>query len=126
MSPSPGDEPQPPESRAVGGLAGVFRLGGGKLAKSPPPIPSPSPDDRADARIHPHVARGLPRDQMELYRQLKSGATLTERVAAANSLRYAIADFPLNPVRIMVSTEGRCVLTNLLRRCSRFGKRGRI
>ncbi|KAK4451882.1 tuberous sclerosis 2 protein [Podospora aff. communis PSN243] len=98
MSPSPGDEPQPPESRAVGGLAGVFRLGGGKLAKSPPPIPSPSADDRADARIHPHVARGLPRDQMELYRQLKSGATLTERVAAANSLRYAIADFPFNPV----------------------------
>ena len=37
---------------------------------------------------------------MEVFGQLKNG-TLSERVAAANSLRYAISDFPLNPVRII-------------------------
>ncbi|KAK0652262.1 hypothetical protein B0T16DRAFT_321889 [Cercophora newfieldiana] len=100
MPPSPGDELPPQESRSAGGLAGVFKgLAGGKLAKSPPSIPSPSSQERSDAAaLHPNVARGLPGDQMELFRQLKSGATLGERVAAANSLRYAIVDFPFNPV----------------------------
>jgi hypothetical protein len=123
MSPSPGDEPP---SQSIGGLAGVFKgLAGGKLAKSPPPIPSPNSQDRADATLHPNIARGLPGDQMEVFQQLKSGGTLAERVAAANSLRYAIADFPFNPVRSVALMDFCCVLTAGLRRYSKYGKRER-
>ncbi|KAK0727201.1 hypothetical protein B0T26DRAFT_747553 [Lasiosphaeria miniovina] len=119
MSPSPGDEPQEP--RSTGGLAGVFKgLAGGKLTKSPPPptsppalhpFPQPSPapasasvshplsqrPERPDAAPPQHALHGLSPDQMELFGQLKNGS-LNERMAAANSLRYTIADFPLNPV----------------------------
>lgn len=98
MPPSPGDELQSPEPRS-GGLAGVFRLAGGRLAKSPPPLPTIAFQDRPDAVTHPpSVVHGLSPEQIEQLTQLKSG-TLNDRVAAANSLRYSIADFPLNPVR---------------------------
>jgi len=101
MSPSPGDELPSQESRSTGGLAGVFKgLAGGKLAKSSPPISSPTSQERIDVVTYPNIVRGLPGNQMEVFGQLKSG-TLSERVAAANSLRHAIADFPLNPVGII-------------------------
>jgi hypothetical protein len=108
MSPSPGDEQQPQETKGSGGLAGVFKglAGGGKLTKSPPVIQQPFPsisgfqslDHRSDASPPVSALHGLPPDQAELFIHLKNGQ-LSERVAAANSLRYAIADFPLNPVR---------------------------
>jgi hypothetical protein len=103
MPPSPGDEPPPNESRSTGGLAGVFKgLAGGKLAKSPSPLVSPSTpgsQERIDAAPPPTLLRGLPPHQMELFAHLKGG-TINERVSAANSLRYAVVDFPLNPVRV--------------------------
>jgi hypothetical protein len=107
MSPSPGDE-QPQETKATGGLAGVFKglTGGGKLTKSPLVLQQPfapiagaqafaEPPDAAPPPSAPH---GLSPEQAELFGRLKNGQ-LHERIAAANSLRYAIADFPLNPVR---------------------------
>ncbi|KAK5654858.1 hypothetical protein OQA88_6894 [Cercophora sp. LCS_1] len=90
------DELQSPEPRG-GGLAGVFRLAGGRLAKSPPPLPTIASQDRSDAVTHSNLVRGLSPEQIELFAQLKGG-TLNERVVAANSLRYTLADFPLNPV----------------------------
>ncbi|KAK4127599.1 hypothetical protein N657DRAFT_566077 [Parathielavia appendiculata] len=108
MSPSPGEEPQPQETKAAGGLAGVFKglTGGGKLTKSPPVLQQPFAPiagsqafaDRLDAASPSSAFHGLPPEQAELFGQLKNGQ-LAERVAAANSLRYVIADFPLNPVR---------------------------
>ncbi|KAL2177951.1 uncharacterized protein P884DRAFT_198849 [Thermothelomyces heterothallicus CBS 202.75] len=108
MSPSPGDEPPPQETRSSGGLAGMFKglAGGGKLTKSPPviqqpfqPIPgSQSLAQRSDTLPPVSALHGLSPEQTELFQQLKDGQ-LGDRVAAANSLRYAIADFPLNPVR---------------------------
>ncbi|KAK3296934.1 uncharacterized protein B0H64DRAFT_114049 [Chaetomium fimeti] len=108
MSPSPGDEQQPQETKGTGGFAGVFKglAGGGKLTKSPPVIQQPFPsisgaqslDQRSDATPPVSALHGLSPDQAELFVHLKNGQ-LSERVAAANSLRYAIADFPLNPVR---------------------------
>ncbi|KAK4189086.1 hypothetical protein QBC35DRAFT_494192 [Podospora australis] len=107
MSPSPGDDQ---DARTPGGLAGVFKglAGGGKLTKSPPPshpslvsIAASQPiTGRNDASVAlPTGLRGLGPDQAELYGQLKNKTVaLSERVAAANSLRYAIADFPLNPI----------------------------
>jgi hypothetical protein len=108
MSPSPGDDQQPQETRATGGLAGVFKglAGGGKLTKSPPVVQQPFPSisgaqalaQRSDAAPPASALHGLSPEQTELFAHLKNGQ-LSERVAAANSLRYAIADFPLNPVR---------------------------
>ena len=110
MSPSPGDDQQPQETKggSSGGLAGVFKglAGGGKLTKSPPVIQQPFPSisgsqslpQRFDTTPPVSALHGLSPDQAELFVHLKNGQ-LNERVAAANSLRYAIADFPLNPVR---------------------------
>lgn len=99
MPPSPGDEPPAHEPKTAGGLAGVFKgLAGGRLARSPPPLPTAASLDRIDGASHRTVVRGLPPDQMGIFGHLKAGS-LNERVAAANSLRHAIADFPLNPVR---------------------------
>ncbi|KAK1835387.1 tuberous sclerosis 2 protein [Podospora conica] len=98
MPPSPGDEPPAHEPKTAGGLAGVFKgLAGGRLARSPPPLPTTASHDRIDGASHRSIVRGLPPDQMGIFGHLKNG-TLNERVAAANSLRHAIADFPLNPV----------------------------
>ncbi|KAK3906527.1 hypothetical protein C8A05DRAFT_11699 [Staphylotrichum tortipilum] len=114
MSPSPGDEHHPQDSKASGGLAGVFKglTGGAKLTKSPtvaqqpfaPLAPlagtaaHPPFSDRSDVTPPSSALHGLSPDQVELYGQLKNGQ-LADRIAAANSLRCAIADFPLNPVR---------------------------
>ncbi|KAK4657242.1 Tuberous sclerosis 2-like protein [Podospora pseudocomata] len=111
MSPSPGDD-QPPE-RITGGLAGVLKglAGGSRLTKSPPPSlqslgsiaaaqaqPSPSTKHADDSPL-PTALRGLAPDQVEQYVKLKNrNGHLNERIAAATSLRYAIRDFPLNPV----------------------------
>ncbi|KAK0659447.1 hypothetical protein QBC41DRAFT_47338 [Cercophora samala] len=111
MSPSPGDDQ--PQERITGGLAGVFKglAGAGKLTKSPPPSlqslssiaagqaqPSPS-TKRADDSPLPTALRGLAPDQLEQYARLKNrNGHLSDRIAAATSLRYAIRDFPLNPV----------------------------
>lgn len=107
MSPSPGDEQQPREVKSSGGLAGVFKglAGGGKLTKSPPVLQQPFAPiagsqtfaDRSDTTTAPSALQGLSPEQVELVGRLKKGQ-LSDRVAAANSLRYAISDFPLNPV----------------------------
>lgn len=108
MSPSPGDEQPPHEAKTTGGLAGVFKglAGGGKLTKSPPQLQPPFPPiaasqvlERSDAAPLPSAVHGLPPEHVELFGHLKNGQ-LGERIAAANSLRYAISDFPLNPVRV--------------------------
>ncbi|KXX74492.1 Tuberous sclerosis 2 protein [Madurella mycetomatis] len=106
MSPSPGDEQPPHEAKTTGGLAGVFKglAGGGKLTKSPPQLQPPFPPiaasqvlERSDAAPLPPTMHGLPPEHVELFGHLKNGQ-LGERIAAANSLRNAIFDFPLNPV----------------------------
>ncbi|KAK4212378.1 tuberous sclerosis 2 protein [Rhypophila decipiens] len=114
MSPSPGDDSHSHQARGTGGLAGVFKgLTGSKLTKSPPPTSQPPTpittisqqlSDRPDAvsptqptPVAPAI-RGIPQDQLELFNRLRSG-TINERVDAAGSLRYAISDYPLDPIR---------------------------
>ncbi|KAK3500019.1 uncharacterized protein B0T23DRAFT_435421 [Neurospora hispaniola] len=110
MSPSPGDDVSHPETTksASGGLASVFKgLAGGKLTKSSPPLQPPMATmttvasqpsrDRFDVLPVTPVLRGLPQEHMEHFARLKTGQ-LNDRIAGANALRYAITDYPLNPI----------------------------
>lgn len=100
MSPSPGDAAQSPDARGAGGLASVFKgLTGSKLTKSPtPPSQAPSTVSASgQVDVSAPTVSGLPPNHIASFEQLKNGS-LTERVAAAQSLRLAIADYPLNPI----------------------------
>ncbi|KAH8881535.1 hypothetical protein GQ53DRAFT_667733 [Thozetella sp. PMI_491] len=112
MSPSPGDEAHTADAKGPGGLASVLRGLTGSKSKSPP-LQSPPQQQAlapslttttasAPSAAEPNITaaaalRGLPQDQLEWLEQLRSGS-LSERIAAASSLRCAIADYPLNPV----------------------------
>lgn len=85
----------------MGGLAGVFR-GLTSSRKSPPPQPTLgnvstvfSPDDAGTAA----ATNGFPPEHMGAFQQLKNG-TINERISAAHTLSFAIADYPLAPVCI--------------------------
>ena len=100
MPPSSPDDGQQPEARGIAGLAGVLRgLTGSK--KSPPPqqtlvnVSARLPADEIAAEA---ASDGLPPEHMDAFRQLKSGS-LNERITAAHTLRFAVADYPLAPVR---------------------------
>ncbi|KAI5862878.1 hypothetical protein GGS23DRAFT_569876 [Durotheca rogersii] len=111
MSPSPGDEaPSPQDAKHTGGgsgsgLASVFKglAGAAKLTKSPPAPVQQSSGHSINAHIserlnaNPTVSRGLPPQYAESFDLLRDGS-MNERVAAANTLRHAVADYPLNPV----------------------------
>ncbi|KAI8714352.1 hypothetical protein NCS52_01154900 [Fusarium sp. LHS14.1] len=107
MSPQPGDGPPSPDTTRQGGLAHVLRgLTSSKLSKSSPSIASPSSSTALPTAefVHAPLAnlpvqqpRGLSSSHMESFELLKNGSP-NERIAAANSLKYAIAEYPLNPV----------------------------
>jgi hypothetical protein len=106
MPASPGDEAQQFEARSIGGLAGVFRgLTGSKSTKLPPAqqtlgnVSQIFPPDEADAAsASAHI---LPPEHMDMFRQLRNGS-INERIAAASTLRFAVADYPLAPVRFKI------------------------
>lgn len=102
MSPQSGDVPSSPESHRAGGFANVLRgLASSKLSKASPTIASPSSTTQPIAEFVNAVpvgpGAGLSPNHMESFEQLKNGSP-NERIAAANTLRYAIAEYPLNPV----------------------------
>lgn len=116
MSPSPGEDlPPAPETKNVGGLASVFKglAGATKLTKSPPPLihtSGPSMNAQMADQISSisSTANGLPPNHMEAFEQLRTG-TISDRVAAAQQLRYAVNDYPLNPVRRKSSADKRVI-----------------
>lgn len=101
MPPSPGDVASSPDSSRPGGLANVFKgLTGARLPKSPPPNLQSPPSTSVSSMTHPPTmtsTHGLSPDHTATLQHLKIGS-LPERVAAAESLRYAIAEYPLCPV----------------------------
>lgn len=105
MSPQPGDVPSSPESSRPSGLAHVLRgLTSSKLTKSSPSIASPSASTNLTTAEFIHAPKplvnppkGLSSRHMEYYEQLKNGSP-NERIAAANALKHAIAEYPLTPV----------------------------
>ncbi|GAP87627.1 putative gtpase activating protein [Rosellinia necatrix] len=105
MPPSPGDGgPPSQDSKVVGGLASVFKglAGAAKLTKSSPTLAQSSRPSTINAEITEQlsavpISHALPHGYIELFEQLKDGA-MNERVAAANSLRIVVANYPHNPV----------------------------
>ncbi|KAI9158679.1 Tuberous sclerosis protein [Paramyrothecium foliicola] len=100
MSPPPGDVPSSPESSRPSGLANVFRgLTSSKSSKSPPPAtPSSAALPRTDLiNALPTTSRVLSVPHMEAFELLKNGSP-NERISAANTLKHAINEYPLNPI----------------------------
>ncbi|KAF9874864.1 GTPase activating protein [Colletotrichum karsti] len=104
MSPSPGDAPSSPDSSRPGGLASVFKgLTGAKLTKSPPPSLKSTSSILSPIAANVNATRTTLRlspNHMESFELLRAGnGTASDRIAAANSLRYAVSEYPLNPVQ---------------------------
>ncbi|KAJ3492936.1 hypothetical protein NLG97_g5051 [Lecanicillium saksenae] len=89
-----------PESARPGGLSNVLRgLTSAKSTRSPPHIPSPAAAQPKTEFVNatPIHSRGLATNHMDALELLRSG-TPAERISAADTLRYAISEYPLNPV----------------------------
>ncbi|KAL7949063.1 tuberin [Trichoderma barbatum] len=100
MSPQPGDDVSSPDSIRPSGIASVFRgLTGSKSTKSPPPLSSSvAALPRTDfINATPISSRGLSANHMDAFEQLRNGSQ-AERISAANTLKFAITEYPLNPV----------------------------
>jgi hypothetical protein len=100
MSPSSGDAAQPPETKSTSGLASVFKsLTGNKLSKSlNPQSPASIAQQLNSANTLQSAIYGGPLDYEQLHEQLKIGHPLSDRLAAAESLRHAVQDYPLSGV----------------------------
>ncbi|KAK2590052.1 Tuberous sclerosis 2-like protein [Conoideocrella luteorostrata] len=100
MSPRPEDDPSSPDSSRPGGLATVFRsLTNPKSVKPPPPLLTPPTAlPRAELiNAIPSSSRELSTNHMDAFELLKNGNS-SERISAANTLKYAITEYPLNPI----------------------------
>ena len=101
MSPPGGDGPSTPDPSRPGGLANVFRgLTTSKSHRSLPLSTSSSSVALPVADIvhaTPSNASKLSSHAVDSFELLKNGA-LNDRIAAANTLKYAISEYPLNPV----------------------------
>ncbi|KAH7033198.1 tuberin [Microdochium trichocladiopsis] len=110
MPSSPGEEgASQQDARAPGSFASVFKglTGATKLTKLPGGGPVP-PVQPAELFVSAQVAQqlkasapithGVPQQHVQALNQLRNGATVSERVAAAAALRQAVIDYPLNPV----------------------------
>lgn len=102
MSPSPGDDAQPQQdTKSSGGLASVLKTltGGGKSSKSTAKtqdLPTSANTDERSSTLR--ASNGFPPNFMDALEQLRAGSSFNERVAAAQTLRQAVLDYPLNPV----------------------------
>jgi hypothetical protein len=100
MSPYPGDVVQTPEPKSTSGLASVFKsLTGNKLSKSPnTQSPILIVQQLSTAGALKNTIYGGPSNYEQLLEQLKVGNALPDRLAAADSLRLAVQDYPLSSV----------------------------
>jgi hypothetical protein len=111
MSPPAGDVAQTPEPKSTSGLASVFKsLTGSKLSKSlNPQSPVSIAQQFNTANTSRTAIYGGPPNYEQLVEQLKAGNALADRLAAAESLRHAVHDYPLSGV----GTPERCCWTEL-------------
>lgn len=105
-SPIPGDVSPAPsaEPKSAGGLASVFKglTGGSKTSKAPPiptssntPVSAQLSSERVDTVSL--AATGAAPHYSEWLDKLRTGSP-SEKVAAADSLRLTLADYPLAPI----------------------------
>lgn len=90
----------PQESSRPSGLTNVLRgLTSSRSTRSPPQVSSAAATQPRTEFINatPIHSRGLATNHMDALELLRSG-TPTERLSAADTLRYAISEYPLNPV----------------------------
>lgn len=99
MSPRPEDEPRAPDSSRPSGLGTVFRSLTNKSMKHPPPLSAPSTAlPRAEfINATPTSSRELSSNHVDALELLRNGSP-NERISAANSLKLAITEYPLNPI----------------------------
>lgn len=104
MSPPSGDVAQIPEPKSTSGLASVFKsFAGSKSSKTPnPQSPASIPQHLNTANTLKNATYGGPPNYEQLSEQLKIGNALPDRLAAAESLRHAVQDYPLSGVRSLV------------------------
>lgn len=104
MSPASADVTQTPEPKSTSGLASVFKsLTGNRSTKSPTTQSLAStPNAQLAQQINPNTGKnaiyGGPANYRQLYEQLKAGGTLADRLAAAESLRHVVIEYPLSGV----------------------------
>jgi hypothetical protein len=103
MSPSSGDVAQTPEPKSTSGLASVFKsLTGSKSSKNPSAqSPASIAQNLNTSNTLKNAIYGGPPDYEQLFEQLKLGNALPDRLAAAESLRHAVQDYPLSGVRFL-------------------------
>jgi hypothetical protein len=99
MSPS-GDLSGTPGAKSTSGLASVFKsLTGSKPLKG---LNAQSPASTAQQLNGTSTLKnsiyGGPPNHEQLFEQLKIGNSLADRLAAAESLRHAVQDYPLTSV----------------------------
>jgi hypothetical protein len=100
MSPLSGEVVQTPEPKTSSGLASVFKSFTGSKSSRSPNIQSPaSIAQKLNGTSTAAVAvSGGPPAFEQFYHQLKAGNSLSDRISAAEALRYAVQDYPLDGV----------------------------
>ncbi|TQV99284.1 GTPase activating protein [Cordyceps javanica] len=100
MSRQPDNGVPSSDSARPSGLSNVLRgLTSSKSSRSPPHIASPAAAQPKTEFVNatPIHSRGLATNHMDALELLRSGIP-AERISAADTLRYAISEYPLNPV----------------------------
>lgn len=100
MPPPLGDAAQTPEPRSSSGIASVFKsLTGGKITKSPSTqSPATGPLQLDNGSIPQKLSHGGPLNHEPSLEQLQAGHSLSDRISAAEYLRRAVIDYPVENV----------------------------
>lgn len=126
-----GNAAQTPDSRAAGGLASVLKgLAGSRLVRSPPPPSSSSspiashaaPAADSTISLTPPNPNCLSPAHMEFFENLRDETHSNDRIEAASSLRYAIADYSPGCVRFRINFESNEKNADILFRSWEFGR----
>lgn len=100
MPPPVGDAAQTPEPRSSSGIASVFKsLTGGKITKSPSTqSPATGPLQLDNGSVPQKLGHGGTLNYEPALEQLQAGHSLPDRIRAAEYLRHAVIDYPLENV----------------------------
>ncbi|APA07832.1 hypothetical protein sscle_03g026020 [Sclerotinia sclerotiorum 1980 UF-70] len=103
MPPPVGDAAQTPEPRSSSGIASVFKsLTGGKITKSPSTqSPATGPLQLDNGSIPQKLSHGSTPNHEPTLEQLQAGHSLADRIRAAEYLRRAVIDYPMENISMI-------------------------